>query len=138
MKLALTSWGYNQLKLQKAGYSPNECCAILLGRQIDGTRIVENICPIQNLSESGQFLMHPQQQLNIIQGTKFGGGSRFVDVMAYYHSHPPNCLGIPSSIDKQKALEGWAIAIHLIHGEDGLRGWWWDGEEFTEIEVQIR
>lgn len=129
-KLIMSNWHKKQLTLQRNGYAPEESCAILLGR---GNK-VENICPIENLSPRGQFLMEPQSQGNLIMA--FIKDKAPARIVAYYHSHPPGCEGRPSSVDLDEARRGWYKGTHLIHGSDGIRAWDWDGEQFTEIGVE--
>lgn len=136
-QIKLSEWGRKQLILQRDGHLPSECCAILLGRFKNNVAIIENICPIENISKmsGGLFMMDPQQQGNIVTSVKDGGGNKFVHIVAHYHSHPIGSKGIPSHIDFEMAKRGWAIGLHIIHGEDGINAWYWDGEKFSEAEV---
>jgi proteasome lid subunit RPN8/RPN11 len=137
-KIIINTWAIKQLQKQRQAYLPEECCAILLGRDVNKTTVrVENVCPIQNLSPAGEFLMDPQQQGNIVMSVKDGGGNKFVKIAAHYHSHPINSLGRPSSTDFLMAQRGWAVGLHLIEGSDGLNAFTWDGKVFTEAEIEI-
>ncbi len=133
--ISLTPWHVKQLTLQRRGHFPKECCAILLGRIKDNHATVENICPIENIADTDQFLMEPQQQGNIMMLTCQEGNRHLPKIVAYYHSHPEYCLGEPSPTDLKLAKQGWYRGVHLIHGADGINGWYWDGIGFTKVEV---
>jgi len=137
--IIMSGWVKQQLSIQRKAYFPGECCAILVGRRIDDTRIVaENVCPIKNIyHNTGEFLMDPQQQGNIVMSVKDGGGNPFVSIAAHYHSHPPNSIGSPSATDISRAKQGWSKGIHLIEGIDGLNAFYWDGKKFDKAEIEI-
>lgn len=82
--------------------------------------------------------MEPQQQMNIARSVKDGGGNKFVEIVAHYHSHPPHSRGFPSSIDFREAMKGWKIGLHLIQGADGLFAYEWTGEKFKPAEIVIK
>lgn len=135
----MSKWISGQLHIQREMYLPQECCAILLGRFTDGVGIVENVCPIENISRApnGIFIMHPQQQMNIVKSVADGGGNKFVKIVAHYHSHPRGAQGRPSSTDLAQAQKAWSIGVHIIHGEDGINAWHWDGTSFEQLPVRI-
>lgn len=142
MVLRYTKWVADQLHIQRSSYLPAECCAILLGRSDKANPEImhaENVCPIQNVSESriGLFLMNPQQQYNIVSSVKDGGGNKFVKIAAHYHSHPKGSMGYPSHTDFTQALKAWSIGIHVIHGDDGINAFYWDGDQFTPIKTEV-
>jgi len=136
-RIILDEWIQRELNIQRNTHNPAECCAILLGKYTDNPETVkaDNVCLIKNVSGGGEFLMDPQQQYNIVRSVRNGGGNKFVQIVAHYHSHPPNCAGRPSATDIKMAKRGWNIGVHLIHGSDGINAFYWDGNAFTQIEV---
>lgn len=138
VELVMSRWIAHQLSVQRFTYLPDECCAILLGRQLSpGVWKAENVCPIENTSSKGEFVMEPQQQMNITSSVKDGGGNKFVEIVAHYHSHPRHSLGQPSSIDLAEAKKGWKIGLHLIEGVDGLNAFEWTGKEFKTARITL-
>ncbi len=81
--------------------------------------------------------MEPQQQFNIVKSVANGGGNKFVEIVAHYHSHPPGSAAWPSQIDLHEARKGWNIGPHLIENDTSLNAFWWDGKEFSLMKVEI-
>src|SRR5437762_12869433 len=82
---------------------PNECCGILLGREVDRAKEVSEAVPLKNLrtepdkaqaalpleapgreSERKRFLIDPLEQVKVAQDAR----ARVLDVVGYYLSHP--------------------------------------------------
>lgn len=92
---------------------PDECCGILLGREIDGERIIEQVLPIENAwdeSERGnRFLIGPDDVLKAERAARRAG----LGVLGFYHSHPDS-PAIPSEFDREHAWPWYSYLIASI------------------------
>jgi proteasome lid subunit RPN8/RPN11 len=93
---------------------PNECCGILIGRDIrDATgerRVIERLMPGQNVFEADEryhrFSIDPRVQLQAEREAEKEGKT----VVGFYHSHP-NHPARPSEYDRE---HGWPFYSYLI------------------------
>ena len=103
-----------QIEEEGAQTYPNECCGIMIGRDMsDGTcvrRIVERLEPMQNVFDAEQqrrrFAVDP---LALIRADKAAGAEGMV-VLGFYHSHPDHPAR-PSEYDREHA---WPFYSYLI------------------------
>jgi len=103
---------------------PDECCGIMLGRQVDGQRIVEELIEIENQWDEAErrrrFLITPRQYMQAEKQASQAG----LDLLGFYHSHP-DAPARPSEFDREHA---WPFYTYLIAGVAGgttvdLTGW---------------
>jgi proteasome lid subunit RPN8/RPN11 len=81
-----------QIEEEGAQTYPNECCGILIGRDVsDGTcvrRVVERLVPMQNVFDAQQqrrrFAVDP---LALMKAEKAAADDGLI-VLGFYHSHP--------------------------------------------------
>lgn len=118
---------------------PDECCGVMLGRQIDGRRVVEKLIEIENEWDAEErrrrFLITPRQYMQAEkQATQAG-----LDLLGFYHSHP-DAPARPSEFDREHA---WPFYSYLIAGVAqgktvDLTGWQLrdDRSGYEEIEVE--
>jgi proteasome lid subunit RPN8/RPN11 len=106
------------------GY-PNEICGILLGRDVNGRRMISKTMPIENSFEAAEqyhrFLITPQDML---RAERLARQER-IDVLGVYHSHPDEAAR-PSAYDRDHAAwTSWSyIIISVRKGHaDTLRAW---------------
>lgn len=65
----------------------HECCGALLGRTLNGLRVVEEVVPIENSrkdSKHNRYLISPKDLLGVEREARRTG----LDRVGIYHSHP--------------------------------------------------
>lgn len=91
---------------------PDECCGAILGRQVDGKRIVEELVEMENqwdeLERRRRFLITPEQYMQVEKQAAKAG----LDLLGFYHSHP-DAPARPSEFDREHA---WPFFSYLIAG----------------------
>lgn len=122
----------------EGGY-PNEICGLLLGKDVDGRRVISNSIPVENTFEKGEqyhrFSITPQAML---AAEKLARLDR-LDVVGVYHSHP-NAPARPSEYDLDHAA--WTSWTYLIVSvQDGntadIRAWKLDEDRSAFQEVDL-
>ena len=66
---------------------PNECCGAMLGRTVDGKRLVTEAVPLENAfsGEQGErYELRPDDLLNADKAAR----ARGIEVIGIFHSHP--------------------------------------------------
>jgi proteasome lid subunit RPN8/RPN11 len=115
--LLLSKALFTQIESEGAAAYPNECCGILVGRDvtIEGItrRIVDRLEPGRNNFEAAEqyhrFSIDPAQQLKAEKAAEQDGKL----VLGYYHSHP-DCPARPSEYDRQHAWPFYSYVIVAI------------------------
>lgn len=124
----------------EGGY-PNEVCGILLGKDIDGRRVIRLTMPIENSFEQDEqyhrFLITPA---DMFRAERLARHDR-LDVLGVYHSHP-NAPAQPSEYDRDHAAwTTWSYVIVSVR--DGraaeIRAWKLrdDRSAYDEEEVEV-
>jgi proteasome lid subunit RPN8/RPN11 len=94
---------------------PFECCGLLLGRFVDGDKILEETYPVANAREEGakhnRFLIPPEV---VLKAEKYARGKK-LDVLGFYHSHP-NAEARPSQFDLDHAWPFYSYVIVSVKG----------------------
>ncbi len=89
---------------------PDECCGFLLGRNVNGDKVVVATLPALNARESAEkyhrFLITPQAYLECQKYAK----QKNLDIIGFYHSHP-NAEARPSAYDVE---HGWPWYSYII------------------------
>ena len=146
-KLVLTPAQVSQIEAEGAQTYPNECCGIMIGRDVsDGActrRIVDRLEPMQNVFDPEQqrrrFAVDP---LALIKAEKFASADGKL-VLGFYHSHPDHPAK-PSEYDRTH-VPPWSfyshviVAIHQAKPVD-MTCWWMDEstEQFIGQEIVRR
>ena len=116
-KLVLTAAQAQQIEEEGAQTYPNECCGILIGRDVsDGTctrRINERLEPMQNVFDEAQqkrrFAVDP---LALMKAEKSAAAEDTL-VVGFYHSHPDHPAR-PSEYDREHAWPFYSYVIVAI------------------------
>jgi proteasome lid subunit RPN8/RPN11 len=93
---------------------PHECCGFLLGKNVDGRNVLEEVYPAENEREDSRhnrYLITPDQYKRAdahARGQKLG-------IIGYYHSHP----------DHPAAPSGYDLAHSC-----------WPGESYIIVSVE--
>jgi proteasome lid subunit RPN8/RPN11 len=94
----------------EGGY-PDEICGLLLGKDIDGVRVIQNAMPVANAFEEWEryhrFRITPKDMFAAERLARYDR----MDVLGVYHSHP-NAPAQPSEYDRDHAA--WTTWTYLI------------------------
>jgi len=138
-RVHLEACAKDSMALHAEGGYPNEICGVLLGREIDGKRVIMNTMPVENTFDADEqyhrFLITPKAMFT---AEKLARRDR-MDVLGVYHSHP-NAPAHPSLYDAEHA--GWTSWTYVILSVQGgkvvdVRGWQLQDDRagFDEIEL---
>lgn len=99
-----------RIESEGAAAFPNECCGILIGRDLREGRVVDRLMPGKNVFEADEryhrFSIDPRLQL---QAERDAEQEQKV-VLGFYHSHPDHPAR-PSEYDRE---HGWPFYSYLI------------------------
>ena len=111
--LVLTTALRRQIEADGAAAYPNECCGILVGRDVGGRRLVERLQPGQNVFEADEryhrFSIDPRAQLKAEREAEAEGKV----VLGFYHSHPDHPAR-PSEYDREHAWPFYSYVIVAV------------------------
>jgi proteasome lid subunit RPN8/RPN11 len=115
--LVLTESQVSQIEAEGAQAYPNECCGIMIGRDMsDGActrRIVERLEPMDNVFDAAQqrrrFAVDP---LALMRAEKSAAAEGRL-VIGFYHSHPDHPAR-PSEFDREHAWPFYSYVIVSI------------------------
>ncbi len=93
---------------------PYEGCGILLGREMDGRKIVQEILLVENARESeaqyNRYLIPPKAVMKAEQLAAQKG----LDIIGFFHSHPDHPHR-PSEFDREHAWPWYSYLITSVH-----------------------
>ncbi|MEO6457064.1 MAG: M67 family metallopeptidase [Chloroflexia bacterium] len=125
MTLYLEECAKDSITMQAEGGYPDEICGILLGREVDGRRVIHNTMPIENAFDEGEqyhrFLITPEAMFKAERLARYDR----MDVLGIYHSHP-DAPAQPSEYDRDHAAwTAWSyIIVSVERGHlTNLRAW---------------
>jgi proteasome lid subunit RPN8/RPN11 len=102
-----------RIETEGAAAYPNECCGILIGRDVNGRRLVERLEPGQNVFKADEryhrFSIDPRAQLKAEREADAEGKA----VLGFYHSHPDHPAR-PSEYDREHAWPFYSYVIVAI------------------------
>jgi proteasome lid subunit RPN8/RPN11 len=129
-----------QIEAEGVRAYPNECCGILIGKEVDGKKRVERLAPMKNVFDAGEqyhrFSIDPLAQIEAEKSADEAGQM----VLGYYHSHPDH-PALPSEYDRTH-VPPWSFYGHIIVAiEKGrpaaMTAWYMDeeSEQFKSLEL---
>ncbi|MCS6806974.1 MAG: M67 family metallopeptidase [Acidobacteriota bacterium] len=137
MRIKLTDKHRTAIALQAERTYPHECCGLLLGRELHGAKVVEDLWPCDNAwveSPQNRSLIPSEQVLQCDREAR----ARGLEIIGFYHSHP-NVPARPSEFDREHALPWWSyIIISVQNGKVAeLRSWRLrdDRSQFDQEEI---
>jgi len=122
---------------------PNECCGILIGRDLGDRRIVDRLLPMKNAFDATEqyhrFTIDPLAQIEAEKAADAEGKL----VLGYYHSHPDHPAA-PSEYDRTH-VPPWSFYSHVIvaiHNRQpvDMTAWYLDEEteSFKSLELVVQ
>src|SRR6266700_3528556 len=142
-KIVLKSSQFQQIEEEGAAAYPNECCGIMIGRDVsDGActrRIVERLEPMQNVFDPEQqrrrFAVDP---LALMRAEKSAAAAGQM-VLGFYHSHPDHPAR-PSEYDREHAWPFYSyVIVSIAKGQAvDMTSWLLDDETqtFTRQDIE--
>ncbi|MDB5319836.1 MAG: hypothetical protein JWN40_1467 [Phycisphaerales bacterium] len=142
-KLVLTPAQVQQIEAEGAQTYPNECCGIMIGRDVsDGActrRIVERLEPMENVFDPQQrkrrFAVDP---LALMKAEKSASADGKL-VLGFYHSHPDHPAR-PSEFDREHAWPFYSyVIVSIAQGEPvDMTSWLLDDqtETFSRQDIE--
>jgi proteasome lid subunit RPN8/RPN11 len=142
-KLVLTPAQVSQIEVEGAQTYPNECCGIMIGRDVsDGActrRIVERLEPMANVFDPQQqkrrFAVDP---LALMRAEKSASADGKL-VLGFYHSHPDHPAR-PSEFDREHAWPFYSyVIVSIAKGEPvDMTSWLLDDqtETFSRQDIE--
>ncbi len=119
---------------------PEECCGVMLGKQIGNDRVVQETIEIDNrqdVNRRRRFLISPEQY----RIAERRAGEHNLDLLGFYHSHPDHPAA-PSAFDTEHALPWFTYVIVSVATGKTDRATAWVLEEdrarFAEQPLSIR
>ena len=110
MLAKLTRPQIDQIRRQGEISYPQECCGLLLGTLINGTKVISETFPVSNAREEAaqynRFLIPPGA---VREAEQYARGKK-LDILGFYHSHP-NAEARPSPFDLEHA---WPFYSYII------------------------
>lgn len=92
---------------------PDECCGAMLGRALDGKKVVIEAVPLPNAFEGRQgdrYQLRPEDLLSADKAAR----SRGLDVIGIFHSHP-DCDAYFSKTDLKHSCPWYSFVVLSIH-----------------------
>jgi proteasome lid subunit RPN8/RPN11 len=138
MGIKLTSEQIEAIKRHGEAAYPEECGGLLLGKQVGGTRVVDEVLPLENVrpdSRHNRVELSPRDYLR----AEREAGRRGLGVWGYYHSHPDH-PAVPSGFDLAHApFTEWSYLIVSVQAGKAVEVRAWtvreDRTQFDEEEM---
>jgi proteasome lid subunit RPN8/RPN11 len=115
---------------------PEECCGVMLGKQIGEERLVQDIAEIDNTQDTNRrrrFLVSAAQYRRAEQQA----AERKMDLLGFYHSHPDH-PAVPSAFDTEHALPWFTYVIVSVEkGRAGHATAWMLEEDRSRFVEQL-
>lgn len=95
---------------------PNECCGAMLGRSVDGKKIVTSAMPLENAfagEQSDRYELRPQDLLDADRLARDCG----LELIGIFHSHP-DCDAYFSATDLKNSCPWYSfVVLSIWHGK---------------------
>lgn len=140
MSVKLTADHLSAIRAHGEATYPEECGGLLLGALIDGSRVISEVMPMENVRPDSR---HNRVQIDPLAYARAEreASKRGLGVWGYYHSHPDH-PAVPSGFDLDHApFTEWSYLIVSVREgrAEEVRAWTvredrsqFDEEEFSE------
>ncbi|WP_232686314.1 desampylase [Halobacterium zhouii] len=135
--LVLTRAAYDAVLDHAQVDVPREACGVLVGREQDGERHVEEVRRVPNVSETPRvaYELDPEATLAAFDDAEAAGR----DVLGFYHSHPSGPVRMSARDREQASWPGRVyVLVSLAARPPVLDAWTWTGEAFEREAVTVR
>ncbi len=93
---------------------PNECCGAMLGRTVEGTKLVTDAVLLQNAFAGAQEERYELRPEDLLAADK-AARERGLDLIGIYHSHP-DCDAYFSKTDLENSCPWYSFVVLSIKG----------------------
>lgn len=134
--LILSPEQIGQINREGVSAYPNECCGVMIGRELDQRRVVERLRPLANsFDESERYHRFRLDPLELARAEKEASGEGKL-VLGFYHSHPDHPAR-PSEFDRRHAWPFYSYVIVAIEkGKAANLTSWLLNEQTEQFENQ--
>jgi proteasome lid subunit RPN8/RPN11 len=95
---------------------PNECCGVMLGRTLDGKKVVTEALPLENSYQGERRQRYELRPEDLLAADKAARG-RGLDLVGIFHSHP-DCDAYFSKADLQNSCPWYSfVVLSVYHGQ---------------------
>jgi len=119
MSIELTSEHLTTIVQNGERAYPFEGCGFLLGREVSGRKVVQEILPVDNARESeaqhNRYLIPPEAVVQAEQAAAHKG----LDIVGFFHSHPDHPER-PSEFDREHAWPWYSYLITSVQKGQGV------------------
>jgi proteasome lid subunit RPN8/RPN11 len=137
MAIQLATEHLNAIRAHGQQSFPNECCGLLLGKIVNGVKVLVETIPIANARETeaqrNRYLISSDERFR----AERYGRSRGISVIGCYHSHP-NAPARPSEFDRDHApfpVESFMI-VSVCEGEAQELTSWVLSEDLSQFHPE--
>lgn len=137
MAIRLKESHLDAMKRRAEAAYPEECCGLLLGRELAEVKAVEELLPLGNAREDSphnRFLIPPEKMK---EGNRLAR-ARGMEIVGFYHSHP-DAEPRPSAYDLEHAWPWYAYVILWVKGGEAVEVTAWrmaeDRSGFVSEEI---
>jgi proteasome lid subunit RPN8/RPN11 len=115
---------------------PNECCGVLLGKEVNGWKLVMEAKPLENAREDS-----PQNRF-LITADDFRASEQYareqkLEILGFYHSHPDHPAQ-PSDYDREHAWPWFSyVIVSVQQGEAGDITSWELAEDRSVMHQEV-
>jgi proteasome lid subunit RPN8/RPN11 len=125
-----------QIEREGVAAYPNECCGMIVGRDVGTQRIVESLYAVPNVYAADEqyhrFAADPLVQMGIEKEADAQGKL----VLGFYHSHPDHPAR-PSETDRQAAWPFYSyLIVSIMKGQPAEMTCWQLDEATTTFKAQ--
>lgn len=111
---------------------PNECCGVLLGKQVSGRKLVVEARPVENAradSPENRYLIAPS---DFLAAERYAREQK-LEILGFYHSHPDHPAR-PSEFDREHAWPWFSYVIVAVEkGRPGEVASWELSEDRSQF-----
>ena len=91
---------------------PNECCGILLGKELGGRKVIAQVFPARNTRTDSAGTRYKIAQEDLLRSQQ-EAESKGMEILGFYHSHPDQPAQ-PSGFDREHAWPWFAYLIVAV------------------------
>ncbi len=93
---------------------PNECCGAMLGRTLDGKKLVTEALPLENAYQGAQGSRYELRPEDLLAAERAARGDG-LDLIGIFHSHP-DCEAYFSETDLKNSCPWYSFVVLSIQG----------------------
>lgn len=132
MSLAILGTELERIREHARIAYPNECCGVLLGKEVSGRKLVAEARELENAqgeSPRNRYFIAPEAVLENDRYARQKG----LEILGFYHSHPDH-PPLPSAYDLENAWPWFSYLIVAVNqGNPGEAASWELAEDWSRF-----